>query len=436
MKENQDAFCSNKKRCATIITMRDTLDVSTGKSRIGRPLAITLCSVLCVALIALLVVRKAELRQAEEEAQVNAQNVQQVTGEELFPSLYGEEETSESEEGVAAEEIILPPNTYELPDEETVTFTFAGDVLLDESYAVMSTFRANGSVLENCIDPALLDIMQGADVFMVNNEFTYTDRGEPIPDKAYTFRADPENVAILQEMGVDIVSLANNHAYDYGEISLLDTLDTLESAGIPYVGAGRDLEEAAKVVYFRNDTIKIGIVSATEVERMEYPDTRGATEDTPGTFRCFRNDLLEEVIREAKKECDFLIVYVHWGTESTDQLDWSQPGQAEAFTEAGADVIIGAHPHVLQEVGYVNEVPVFYSLGNYWFNSKSLDSCLVTLEIGADGLVSAQFVPCLTQGSKTTLATGSDAERVLNYMRNLSDGVAIDGEGYVSPQDE
>lgn len=415
--------------------MKDTLDVSKGKNRIAG-VVIVISTLLFAALLVFLIIRKSELRKLEAEVQ---SFVQQVTGEQLFPSLYGE--TSEDEdlddnvidaEGEPVAE--LPPNTYALPEEGTVTFTFAGDILLDENYAVMSTFRANGSVLENAIDPALLSIMRESDVFMVNNEFPYTDRGEPLPNKAFTFRADPQNVEILLDMGVDIVSLANNHASDYGEISLLDTLVTLEAAGIPYVGAGRNLEEASKVVYFQNEGMKIGIVSATEVERLTTPDTRGATAATPGTFRCFQNDALEEVIREAKKECDFLIVYVHWGTESTDQLDWSQPGQAEAFTEAGADVIIGAHPHVLQEIAYVNEVPVFYSLGNYWFNSKTLDSCLVTLEIGAEGLVSAQFVPCQTSGSKTTMATGSEAERILNYMRGLSDGVLIDEQGYVKAE--
>ena len=250
--------------------------------------------------------------------------------------------------------------------------------------------------------------------------------------RSATFRAKPEMVNCLNEMGVDIVSLANNHASDYGEISLLDTLDTLEGAGIPYVGAGRDLEEASKVVFYQKGDMKIGVVSATEVERMASPDTKGATENTPGTFRCFQNDALEEVIREAKKECDFLIVVVHWGTESTDELDWSQPGQAADFTAAGADVVIGAHPHVLQEIAYVNKAPVFYSLGNYWFNSKTQDSCLVTLEIGDEGLVSAKFIPCRTSGSKTSLATGAEAERILEYMRGLSDGVVIDEEGYVT----
>lgn len=334
---------------------------------------------------------------------------------------------------IASEESILP-NTYALPDEDTVTFTFAGDILLDDSYAIMGHYRAQNSVLSECIGPDLLERMRNADVCMVNNEFTYTNRGTPTPNKAFTFRANPENVAILQEMGVDIVSLANNHAYDYGEISMLDTLDTLEEAGIPYVGAGRNLEEATKVVYYQNEDIKVGIVSATQIERLAVPDTPGATETTPGTFRCLDSALLEETIRQAKEQCDFVILYVHWGTESTDELDWSQPGQAEAYAQAGADVIIGDHPHVLQKIDYVDDTLVFYSLGNYWFSSKSGDSCLVTLELGKEGLVSAQFVPCCMGGSETHLAAGEEAIRILDYMRGLSEGVFIDEHGYITPE--
>lgn len=418
--------------------MRDTLDVNAQRDRIIGTIAVVVSILLFAALLTVLIVRKNNIHAEELSASEDAQTIQQVSGEELFPELYGDESgvgEDNTDAGIGAEdEQLLPENTYLLPERDTVTFTFAGDVLLDENYAVMSTYRANGSVLENCIDPELLEIMQGSDVFMINNEFPYTDRGTPLANKTFTFRADPANVQILKDMGVDIVSLANNHASDYGEISLLDTLDTLEGAGIPYVGAGRDLEEASKVVFYQKGDMKIGVVSATEVERMASPDTKGATENTPGTFRCFQNDALEEVIREAKKECDFLIVVVHWGTESTDELDWSQPGQAADFTAAGADVVIGAHPHVLQEIAYVNDVPVFYSLGNYWFNSKTQDSCLVTLEIGDEGLVSAKFIPCRTSGSKTSLATDAEAERILEYMRGLSEGVVIDEEGYVMPE--
>lgn len=415
--------------------MRDVLDVNAKKDRIKGTIAVVVSVLLFAALLAVLIIRKNNIRAEELLFNQTSEPLPQITGEELFPEWY-ETDSPDEEVAGAGDEASgnIAGNTYKLPDKETVTFTFAGDVLLDEEYAVMSTYRANGSVLEECIAPELLEIMRGSDIFMINNEFPYTDRGTPLANKAFTFRADPASVQILQDMGVDIVSLANNHASDYGQISLLDTLDTLNAAGIPYVGAGRDLEEASKVVFYEKDGLKVGIVSATEVERLASPDTKGATENSPGTFRCFQNDDLENVIREAKTQCDFLIVYVHWGTESTDELDWSQPGQAVDFTAAGADVIIGAHPHVLQEIAYVNDVPVFYSLGNYWFNSKTQDSCLVTLEIGNEGLVSAQFIPCKTEASKTYLATGEEAERILNYMRNLSEGVMIDENGYVTKE--
>ncbi len=415
--------------------MRDVLDVNAKKDRIKGTIAVVVSVLLFAALLAVLIIRKNNIRAEELLFNQTSEPLPQITGEELFPEWY-ETDSPDEEVAGAGDEASgnIAGNTYKLPDKETVTFTFAGDVLLDEEYAVMSTYRANGSVLEECIAPELLEIMRGSDIFMINNEFPYTDRGTPLANKAFTFRADPASVQILQDMGVDIVSLANNHASDYGQISLLDTLDTLNAAGIPYVGAGRDLEEASKVVFYEKDGLKVGIVSATEVERLASPDTKGATENSPGTFRCFQNDDLENVIREAKKQCDFLIVYVHWGTESTDELDWSQPGQAADFTAAGADVIIGAHPHVLQEIAYLNDVPVFYSLGNYWFNSKTQDSCLVTLEIGNEGLVSAQFIPCKTEASKTYLATGEEAERILNYMRNLSEGVMIDENGYVTKE--
>ncbi len=418
--------------------MRDTLDVNAGKNRIWNILGVVVSVLLCAAFLVFLIIRKNNIRAEELLLSQTSEPLPQITGEELFPEWYEEDNISDGHEVPNGEGNAdannMAENTYRLPDKDTVTFTFAGDVLLDEEYAVMSTYRANGSVLEACIAPELLEIMRGSDVFMINNEFPYTNRGIPLANKAFTFRADPANVQLLDEMGVDIVSLANNHASDYGEISLLDTLDTLNEAGIPYVGAGRNSEEASKVVFYEKDGLKVGIVSATEVERLASPDTKGATENSPGTFRCFQNDALEDVIRDAKTKCDFLIVYVHWGTESTDELDWSQPGQAVDFTAAGADVIIGAHPHVLQEIAYVNDVPVFYSLGNYWFNSKTQDSCLVTLEIGSEGLVSAKFIPCRTEGSKTYLATDAEAERILNYMRELSEGVNIDVNGYVTKE--
>lgn len=268
---------------------------------------------------------------------------------------------------------------------------------------------------------------------MVNNEFPYSDGGTPQPDKMYTFRAEPESVNVLFDMGVDIVSVANNHTFDYGEEAFLDTLTTLEEAGMPYVGAGRNLEEAARPFYFEADGVRIGILAATQIERTDYPNTRGATEELPGVFRCWNPDYLIAAIREAKENCDFLILFIHWGTESTDVLDWAQIDQAPQYAEAGADLIIGAHPHVLQEIGYEGDVPVVYSLGNFWFNSRTLDSALVMVTLENGELESLQFVPCLQTGCGVELLHGAERDRVLNYMRGISSEAVIDENGYVMP---
>lgn len=331
-----------------------------------------------------------------------------------------------------------PPALSEEPseDKEKVTektegtLLFAGDVLLDDSYAIMSTFRTRGSILQNAFNERLLQEMASADIFMLNNEFTFTNRGEATADKKFTFRAKPENVSLYQEIGVDIVSLANNHAYDYGEISVLDTLDTLEQADIKAVGAGRNIGEASETVYMQAGSYKIAFLAATQIERNPTPDTKGATEEQPGVFRCNKPDLLVERLKEAKQNSDFVVLYIHWGTESTTELDELQRSQAQLYTESGADIIIGNHSHCLQRIAYINNVPVIFSLGNFWFNSKTQDTCLIKVYLSEEGM-RWQFIPCRQSDCSTEILEGDERERVLEYMRNLSPDVVIDEEGFI-----
>lgn len=297
---------------------------------------------------------------------------------------------------------------------------------------MMVTLKQRENGIADCIGADLMEQMQSADIFMLNNEFTYTTRGEPTPEKQYTFRAKPEHVSILHEMGVDMVSIANNHTYDYGEVSLLDTLDTLEQAGISYAGAGRNAEEAMEPVYFEMGGMKIGIIAATQIERLDNPDTKGATADSAGVFRCWNPDRLLEAVAQTKENCDFVVVYIHWGTENTVELDWAQKDQAVQITEAGADLIIGDHPHCLQPIDYVNGVPVVYSLGNFWFNSRRADTCLIKATVSKDGIKSLQFVPALQENCTTTMLHGTEKNRVLAYMREISPNIDIDAEGYIS----
>lgn len=316
------------------------------------------------------------------------------------------------------------------PDQ--ITITFAGDILFDAQYAVMSAMLQNGGDISAAIAPELIEEMQSADIMMLNNEFPYSDRGTPTEGKQFTFRAKPSYVSYLDDLGVDLVSLANNHAYDYGEAAFLDTLTTLEEAGITYVGAGRNLEEARRPVYYIIDNMKIAFVSATQIERSDNPDTKGATDSSAGVFRCWNGDNLIETVKEAKENSDFVIVYLHWGTENEVNIDWAQEKQAPEVAAAGADLIIGDHPHCLQRISVVQGVPVIYSLGNFWFNSKTVDTGMVKVTLNRDGLQEFQFIPCLQSGSKTTLLQGEEKTRVLDYMRSISGGVQIDDEGYVT----
>lgn len=319
----------------------------------------------------------------------------------------------------------------ECESQDTVTLLFAGDILMDDHYAVMSTFHNRGNDINQAFDQGLLEQMRNADIFMINNEFTFTSRGTPTVNKKFTFRANPGNVSMYEEMGVDIVSVANNHIYDYGEISLLDTLDTLEQAEIPYVGAGRNLQEAMTPVYYIANGMKIAFVSATQIERNSVPDTKEATQDSAGVLRCMNPDNLLLVIEEAKKNSDYVILYIHWGTESQETIDWLQEQQAPIYAQAGVDLIIGDHPHCLQKMDSVEGVPVIYSLGNFWFNSRTQNSCVVKVALRAGEMESFQFIPCRQSDCRTVLLTGQEKTEVLDYMRTISPNVTIDEEGYV-----
>ena len=125
-------------------------------------------------------------------------------------------------------------------------------------------------------------------------------------------------------------------------------------------------------------------------------------------------------------------MYIHWGTESQEETDWLQDEQAPIYAQAGVDLIIGDHPHCLQKLDVVSGVPVIYSLGNFWFNSKTQNTCLVEITVNKDGMETFQFIPCIQNDCRTVLLEGNEKDGVLNYMRGLSPNVMIDDDGYVT----
>lgn len=322
----------------------------------------------------------------------------------------------------------------EEPQTYLLRLGFAGDMNLDESWATTRYLDAQEKGIYDCIDPALITELNSLDIFMVNNEFSYSERGVPMENKMYTFRAKPERVDILKTLGTDIVLLANNHIFDYGAEAFADTLSTLEEAGIAYVGAGRNLEEACEPYYFEYDGVRIAYVAATRAEK--YKLTPQAGEDTPGVLRCYDPALFLEAIEEAAKQADFVVASVHFGTEYESQADDGQRELAYAMIDAGADAVIGSHAHVIQGIEFYEGCPIIYNLGNFWFNDKDLYSCVIELELlvnpgeNSVKLDRVLFLPCTQYGCYTNWEQeGSLREEILSYEESISFGIEIDEEG-------
>ena len=306
---------------------------------------------------------------------------------------------------------------------------FTGDVnFADDWYNMLHYAKTAG--IEDCFGESLLAEMRAADVLLCNNEFAFSDRGSPMPGKQFTFRAKTANVSMWQQLGADIVGLANNHCFDYGEDAFLDTLSTLQGANIPYVGAGKNLEEAMQPQFFLVGGMKIGYVACTRAEK--YILTPEAGETSPGVLRCYDPELAVQAIQTASEQCDYLVVYVHWGTEGSTVLEQAQTDLATRFTEAGADLIVGAHPHILQGAGWRQDTPVLYSLGNFWFNMETLDSALLKVTVSEPGAAGAtvQLLPCIQTGGRVSLLEeDADRQRVLNSLIDVMENGYFDTNG-------
>lgn len=320
----------------------------------------------------------------------------------------------------------------ECASEDEIVMDFIGDICLSEGWRTVEYMDAQPNGIYDCLSPDIMSELNSADVLMINNEYVLSTKGSPLEGKAYLFRGKPSRVQVLVDMGADIASLANNHAYDYGPEALVETMEVLEGAGIPYVGAGRNIDEAMEPVYFVMNGKVIGFVSATQIERSTNY-TKEATEDRAGVLKTLNPDKFLQVIREAEEKSDYVIAFVHWGTENTNYYEGDQVSLAEQFVEAGADVIIGGHTHCLQGMDYVDGVPVIYSLGNFWFNYKTIDTGISQVVIDNEGNIDFRFLPCVQKNCETYMAEGEERQGIIDFMNRISsDDAHIDETGLVT----
>lgn len=310
------------------------------------------------------------------------------------------------------------------PQVEDFTMFFTGDVMLQYCKGIYADKGINGLITEY-----IQQEMVSADMTVINNEFPFSTRGEKAPDKQYTFRVEPSYVNALLDMGVDVASLANNHALDFGPDALLDTFTTLDEAKIPYVGAGATKERAEEAIFVEAGGRKVGVLSASRV----IPVVEWNIENCqPGLFCTYDSTRLVQRIKEIESQCDYVVVFVHWGLEKKTYPEEYQRNLAKQYIDAGADLVVGNHSHVPQGIEYYNGVPIVYCLGNYIFNPNMMDTYALKVVWNVEGDTSLQVIPVDTRDYLTGELKGDEAQAFYDYLEGISFGVKIDENGIVS----
>lgn len=284
-----------------------------------------------------------------------------------------------------------------------------GDVMLDRGVGGAIRKRGAESILA-CVREQL----RAGDITWANLECPLSTRGAHAP-KDCVFRADPSTVKVLQDGGFDVVSIANNHTLNSGRRTFLDTMDILDRNGILYCGGRRDPETAWWPVYVQVGGLCVGFMAYTDLSFAHGSDNKVAQDLSN----------LTERVREADAKCDLLVVSLHWGEEYRQLPTQRQRQVARATADAGADLILGHHPHVLEGIAAYRGVPILYSMGNFVFDQKAgerMESAVFDIEYvdlwGWDVTATPVVVPRTRFGPEYPSA--EKAEAVAKRLQALS----------------
>lgn len=266
--------------------------------------------------------------------------------------------------------------------QETARLTFVGDIMLDRGVktSVYNNFEGNyASLFENLTD------LQDSDISFANLEGPISDRGKNVGSK-YSFRFEPQVADVLKESGLDVVSFANNHVGDWSLTAFTDTLDHLTNAGVLYAGAGKTKKEASDVTILQSNGIKVGYLAFSDVG----PNWLEAQMDGAGHLLASDPNRIE-YIKQAKEKVDILVVSYHWGEEYSEHND-RQETLAKSSIDAGASLVIGHHPHVIQDTEEYNGGLIVYSLGNaifdQYFSEETMEGQLMNVLVNKNGIIS------------------------------------------------
>jgi poly-gamma-glutamate synthesis protein (capsule biosynthesis protein) len=235
-------------------------------------------------------------------------------------------------------------------------------------------------------------LVRGADLAVANLECVLTTEGQPL-DKTYLIRAHPRWAKSLAEAGLDLVTVANNHAFDFGPVGLDQTLTTLKALRIDTVGASpsTDVQLAHRPALFNLNGVRVAILG--------YAAARWhGSEDVPATDRIAwaRPEAVQNAVRSVRDQADLVVVLLHAGTEYAAEPSPDQVAVAHAAVDAGADLVVGHHPHVTQTVERYGQGLIVYSLGDAVFDiprPAAMQGDLLRIRVTKEGLAQAELWP-------------------------------------------
>lgn len=309
-----------------------------------------------------------------------------------------------------------PPSAHAAPTPTApVTLAFGGDV---HFMGVDGARLADDP--SSAIGPAAR-VLRSADLAMVNLETAVTTRGTPAP-KQYTFRAPASAFTALRAAGVDVVTMANNHGMDYGQVGLADSLAAARTAHFPVVGIGVDDDAAFRPYRATIHGDRIAVIGATQVLDDNLISAWTAGPGHPGLASAKDEPRLLAAVRQARASADTVIVYLHWGRELSSCPTDAQHELMPKLLTAGADVVVGSHAHVVLGGGWSGQSYVDYGLGNFVFYSGSgptAESGVLQLTVRGRSVTRASWAPMRVTNGVPVPLTGSAARAASAHWNSL-----------------
>jgi len=292
------------------------------------------------------------------------------------------------------------------------------NICITGDLAPIRSFKKTMETHPESIYGDLLPILRSADLSIVNLESPLSDRGKPVFKSGAVFKGKQCHIKALKCVPFDVVTLANNHVFDYGLDAFKDTLDVLKQNHIQWTGAGMSITEAAIPLVMDVNDIKIAIVNFSEGEDLTEAGEK------PGVMG-WDLSKIEEMIKTLRTKVDFIIVISHCGIE---YIPFPPPYVVKAFKQmarAGADIVIGHHPHVPQGLQFFNQTPICYSLGNFAFYQHTdlkyrKLGYLVNLKVSKESFLSLELIPYKIHDSGLSRVNKPELETFWNKFKEIS----------------